>query len=77
MNQTARDLSQMSLDELRTFEPRIASDVFDVLTLEGSVAARDHLGGTAPNQVHAASQRARLWMEAFGRPDSEEFDDGD
>jgi argininosuccinate lyase len=32
--------------------------VFDVLTLEGSVAARDHIGGTAPNQVRAAAARA-------------------
>jgi argininosuccinate lyase len=33
--------------------------VFAVLTLEGSVAARDHVGGTAPNQVRAAVQRVR------------------
>ena len=38
-------------------------DVFDVLTLEGSVAARDHIGGTAPTQVLAAAKRAR---EALG-----------
>jgi len=36
----------------------ITDDVFDVLTLEGSVSARDHLGGTAPNQVRAAAKRA-------------------
>ena len=34
-------------------------DVFEVLTLEGSVAARDHVGGTAPNQVRAAIVRVR------------------
>jgi len=33
--------------------------VFEVLTLKGSVAARDHIGGTAPNQVRAAVARAR------------------
>jgi argininosuccinate lyase len=56
---TGRDLAQMSLEELRGFSPAIAADVFDVLTLEGSVAARDHLGGTAPDQVRAAVRRAR------------------
>ncbi len=54
-----RDLSQMTLDELRVFSPHIDADVFDVLTLEGSVAARNHLGGTAPNQVLAAVVRGR------------------
>jgi argininosuccinate lyase len=54
-----RDLAELSLSELRRFSPAIGEDVFDVLTLEGSVAARDHLGGTAPNQVRAAIARAR------------------
>ncbi len=54
-----KDLSQMSLDELRQFSDTIESDVFDVLTLEGSVNARDHVGGTAPAQVKAAVQRVR------------------
>lgn len=54
-----KDLSEMTLDELQQFSDQIADDVFDVLTLEGSVAARDHLGGTAPNQVRAAIARAR------------------
>ncbi len=75
--ESGRDLAQMSLEELRQFDARIEADVFDVLTLEGSVAARDHLGGTAPNQVRAAIQRARLWMEDFGRPGPDEFNDGD
>ncbi len=57
--ESGRDLSQMSLDELRVFSPHIDADVFDVLTLEGSVAARNHLGGTAPNQVLAAVARGR------------------
>ena len=43
----------MSLEELQKFSDVIGDDVFDVLTLEGSVAARDHLGGTAPAQVRA------------------------
>ncbi len=54
-----RDLAAMSLDELRQFSAVIGEDVFAVLTLEGSVAARDHLGGTAPRQVREAVVRAR------------------
>tara|TARA_R110002167_G_scaffold353541_1_gene566888 strand:- start:6278 stop:7678 length:1401 start_codon:yes stop_codon:yes gene_type:complete len=53
-----KDLSEMSLAELQTFSTDIEHDVFDVLTLEGSVNARDHIGGTAPKQVLAAAERA-------------------
>ena len=54
-----KDLSEMSLEELRQFSDVIEQDVFDVLTLEGSVSARNHIGGTAPDQVRAAAQRAK------------------
>ena len=54
-----KDLSEMSLEELQQFCSDIQADVFDVLTLEGSVSARNHIGGTAPAQVLAAVQRAR------------------
>ena len=54
-----KDLSEMTLDELRQFSDAIGEDVFEVLTLEGSVAARNHIGGTTPDQVRAAAQRAR------------------
>ncbi|MCK7544520.1 argininosuccinate lyase [Marinobacter bryozoorum] len=54
-----KDLSEMTLEELQQFSDTIGEDVFDVLTLEGSVQARDHLGGTAPAQVRAAVARAR------------------
>ncbi|TGN38040.1 argininosuccinate lyase [Marinobacter confluentis] len=54
-----RDLSEMTTEELARFSDVIGEDVFDVLTLDGSVQARDHLGGTAPNQVRAAVARAR------------------
>lgn len=54
-----KDLSELPLEKLRRFSPEIAEDVFPVLTLDGSVAARDHLGGTAPTQVRAAIRRAR------------------
>jgi argininosuccinate lyase len=54
-----KDLSELSLDELSDASDLIAADVFDVLTLEGSLGARNHIGGTAPAQVSAAIQRAR------------------
>ena len=53
------DLSELSLQELQAFSAMISEDVFDVLTLEGSVAARDHIGGTAPAQVRKAVQAAK------------------
>jgi argininosuccinate lyase len=52
------DLAEMELATLQDFCADIGEDVFEVLTLEGSVAARDHLGGTAPKQVAAAAARA-------------------
>ena len=55
---TGTDLADMSLQTLQGFCPAIDADVFEVLTLEGSIAARNHLGGTAPEQVKAAAQRA-------------------
>jgi argininosuccinate lyase len=60
--ETGRDLSEMSLEELQQFDEAIAEDVFEVLTLEGSVAARNHTGGTAPEQVRrqVADARARI-----------------
>jgi len=57
------DLSEMSLEQLRAYSPLIGDDVFAVLTLEGSVAARDHVGGTAPNQVRKAIARVRSQLE--------------
>lgn len=53
------DLAELSLETLQSFSERIKADVFDVLTVEGSVAARDHFGGTAPAQVRAAVLRGR------------------
>jgi argininosuccinate lyase len=56
------DLSALSLAELQAIDPRIGDDVFGVLTLEGSLNARNVLGGTAPAQVRAqvALHRTRL-----------------
>jgi argininosuccinate lyase len=53
------DLSELSLDELRGFSSLIGEDVYAHITLEGSLAARDHIGATAPAQVRAAIARAR------------------
>ncbi|MGJ0427723.1 argininosuccinate lyase [Methylobacter sp.] len=59
-----RDLSELSLAELQQFSTAIADDVFEVLTLEGSVAARKHIGGTAPETVKQAIEAARQSMLA-------------
>ncbi|MGA1178914.1 MAG: argininosuccinate lyase, partial [Burkholderiaceae bacterium] len=52
-------LEDLSLDELKAFSPLVEADVHQVLTLEGSLNARNHLGGTAPEQVKAQAQKAR------------------
>jgi len=53
------DLSDISLVELKDFSTLIEDDIYQVLSLEGSLASRNHIGGTAPNQVQAAISRAR------------------
>ncbi|MDE2429978.1 MAG: argininosuccinate lyase [Burkholderiales bacterium] len=57
------DLSDMSLEDLQQFSGLIQADVFEVLTLEGSVAARNHVGGTAPQQVKLAIARVRAQLK--------------
>lgn len=52
-------LDQIELATLQTFSGEIGADVFEVLTLEGSVRARNHIGGTAPAQVASAVEQAR------------------
>jgi argininosuccinate lyase len=59
---TGKDLSELSLEELRQFSDKIDADVFQVLTLEGSVESRNHVGGTAPAQVRKAIAVARQTM---------------
>jgi argininosuccinate lyase len=54
-----RDLAALPLATLQRFSPKIGADVKGVLTPEGSIAARNHIGGTAPAQVRAAVARAR------------------
>ncbi|MBQ60909.1 MAG: argininosuccinate lyase [Gammaproteobacteria bacterium] len=54
-----KDLSELSLETMQAQSNLIEGDIFTVLTLEGSVNARNHPGGTAPSQVTRAIQRAR------------------
>ena len=57
-------LDALSLEQLQGLCPQIDEDVYSVLTLEGSVAARDHLGGTAPKQVRQAAHAAQARLAA-------------
>jgi argininosuccinate lyase len=61
-----KDLAGLDLDALRQFSPLVGEDVFAVLSLDGSLAARDHVGGTAPAQVRAAVARARRELSTRG-----------
>ena len=53
------DLADLPLDELRQFSALADQDVYAVLTPEGSIASRKHVGGTAPEQVRQAILMAR------------------
>jgi argininosuccinate lyase len=59
------DLADLPLQELQQFSQHIGDDVYAVLTLEGSLASRNHIGGTAPNQVKLAIGRARQVLGAI------------
>jgi len=61
---SGRDLADLTIEELKGLSALIEADVYEVLTLEGSIAARNHLGGTAPEQVLAAVQRARQRLQS-------------
>ncbi len=56
------DLSDIQLVELQNFSQLISDDVYQVLSLEGSLSSRNHIGGTAPNQVQGAITRARDYL---------------
>ena len=58
------ELADLPLASLQLFAREIGTDVYAVLTLEGSVASRDHPGGTAPARVRAAAAAARRALEA-------------
>lgn len=62
--QEDKDLSELTLAQLQQFSSLIEADVFDVaLTLDASVSARNHIGGTAPNQVQQAIERAEQRLQ--------------
>jgi argininosuccinate lyase len=63
--ETGKDLGEMALAELQQFSPVIGEDVYTVLTLEGSMAARNHHGGTAPAQVRNAIAAARQRLARY------------
>jgi argininosuccinate lyase len=56
------DLSDLELSVLQQFSSHIEADIFAILTLEGSMQSRKHIGGTAPEQVQTAIHRAREWL---------------
>jgi len=58
-----KNLEDVALADLQRFSPLIVDDVYAVLTLEGSLNARNHPGGTAPAQVRAAVARARQELD--------------
>ena len=58
-----KDLSDLTVLELQKFSPLITDDVFEVLTLQGSVNSRNHVGGTAPAQVKAAIIKAKAVLK--------------
>ena len=57
------DLSALSLAEMQKVEPRIGAGVFDVLSVEASVASRASLGGTSPDNVR---REAQSWRDKLG-----------
>jgi argininosuccinate lyase len=57
------DLSDLPLATLQQFSSSISDDVYAVLTLEGSLNSRNHIGGTAPVQVKAAIARMRTALK--------------
>ncbi|HUW28200.1 MAG TPA: argininosuccinate lyase [Sulfuriferula sp.] len=58
------DLADLTLAELQQFSPLVETDIYAVLSLEGSMNSRNHIGGTAPAQVRAAIARGRAWLRA-------------
>ena len=63
------DIAELPLAELKSFSDVIGEDVYAVLTLEGSVSARNHVGGTAPEQV---LNQVKRWESIFAQREVEE-----
>jgi len=58
------DVTQLGIEQLQQFSKLIDADAIAKLSHQGSVASRDHVGGTAPTQVRSAIGRARAWLAA-------------
>lgn len=56
------DLSELTIKELKDFAEVINEDVFEVLTLEGSLNSRNHVGGTAPEAVKKAIEKGKTYI---------------
>ena len=63
-------LHEMPLEKLQSFSDKIGEDVYDSLTLEGALKARNHTGGTAPAQV---LRQVGLWKDLFARREKRSF----
>ena len=62
-----KTLPELTLEEMRRFSTRIDGDIYDYLELNGSVTARNHMGGTAPARVKQAVKRARAYLKGMQR----------
>ena len=62
------DIADLKLEDLQSFSADIKEDVYQVLTLEGAVAARNHTGGTAPAQVLRQVER---WKKIFAEREAQ------
>ena len=60
-----KKLDELELYELQKFSPSISKDVFEILSVEGSIASKNTYGGTAPEQVTAQIELAKERLNAF------------
>jgi len=58
-----KELNELSLDEMKEFSPKIEKDVFDVLSLEKTLASKNQIGGTSPERVFEALETAKRDLE--------------
>jgi argininosuccinate lyase len=62
-----RELDDLTLEELNEFSPGIEADVFDALKLETTLAAKSQIGGTSPERVSEALEKARQSIDVQGK----------
>ncbi|CAA3709461.1 argininosuccinate lyase [Candidatus Portiera aleyrodidarum] len=58
-----KNFNEIYIEKLREFYNKIDEEILEVLTLEGSINTRNHIGGTAPNQVRSAALRAKKYLK--------------